>query len=93
MDTVSVSEAKNGLSALIARLEAGHSITIMDRGRPVAVLTSPVWSDEQDEGRLRRLQRTGVMKPGSGDLDLPGDPPTASGSIVDLLLEERAESR
>lgn len=36
--TVSVAEAKSGLSALVAAVESGETIVITKRGRPVAEL-------------------------------------------------------
>ena len=38
MGTTTITEAKNGLSALIDRVQAGESIIILERGRPVARL-------------------------------------------------------
>ncbi|HQP94219.1 MAG TPA: type II toxin-antitoxin system prevent-host-death family antitoxin, partial [Thermoanaerobaculia bacterium] len=38
MTTVSISEAKNRLSALLDEVREGASVTITDRGRPVARL-------------------------------------------------------
>ena len=38
MITLSVAEAKNSLSALLARVEAGEEFEITRRGRPIAVL-------------------------------------------------------
>lgn len=36
MDTVSLFDAKNRLSALIDRIEGGEEVTITRRGKPVA---------------------------------------------------------
>ena len=38
MKTATITQAKNGLSALIDRVRAGESILILDRGTPVARL-------------------------------------------------------
>jgi prevent-host-death family protein len=40
MDTVSLADAKTRLSELVDRVEAGDSIEITRRGRPVARLTA-----------------------------------------------------
>ena len=40
MDTVNLAEAKAHLSALVDRVEAGESIDITRRGKPVARLTA-----------------------------------------------------
>ena len=91
MKRATITEAKNGLSALIDRVKAGETILITDRGVPVARLepTSPVdW-----DARLARLERAGLIRRGSGDFRefLQRTPVgTADGrGVVDLVLEER----
>ena len=97
MKTATVTEAKNRLSALIDLVRAGESITILDRGTPVARL-EPVMSDADHDGRLRRLARAGVVRvPEQGDLlailaKLP-PAPTTEASAVEALLEERRSGR
>jgi prevent-host-death family protein len=99
MKKASITEAKNNLSALIAGLANGSPVLIVDRGRPVARL-EPISGEEQDsdEGRLARLVRQGVVRPGRGTLPkdffktkLPR--PQKSGSVVEALLEERRNGR
>lgn len=99
MKTVSISEAKNRLSALIDGLKGGSGVLIVDRGRPVARL-EPVTSNrkEDDDGRLARLIRSGVVRPGRGKLPrwlLTEEPPRLKGgaSALAALLEERREGR
>ena len=97
MKTTTVTEGKNHLSSLIDQVRAGESITILDRGTPVARL-EPVVSDAGHDGRLRRLTRAGVVRPPDRtDLlgilaQLPPAPP-ATESVVDALLEERRTGR
>lgn len=57
MKTATITEAKNGLSALIDRVRAGESILILDRGRPVARLEPAVQVDDP-QGRLARTPST-----------------------------------
>jgi prevent-host-death family protein len=99
MKTVSISEAKNRLSALIDGLKSGSPVLIVDRGRPVARL-EPVadGGKEDDDGRLARLIRNGVVRPGRGRLPqwlLTEEPPRLKGgaSVLEALLEERREGR
>jgi prevent-host-death family protein len=99
MKTVSITEAKNRLSALIDGLKGGSPVLIVDRGRPVARL-EPVRNGgkEDDEGRLARLIRNGVVRPGHGRLPrwlLTEEPPRLKGraSALEALLEERREGR
>lgn len=99
MKIVSITEAKNRLSALIDGLKGGSRVLIVDRGRPVARL-EPVTSggkDEQD-GRLARLVREGIVRPGRASVsrslfaDRPPGPKVGA-SVVAALLEERREGR
>lgn len=96
MSTATITEAKNGLSALIDRVRAGETVVILDRGVPVAVL-EPVTSTSDPGGHLRRLQRMGVITMGSGEVparlrELP--PAPASGaSLTEALLDERRNGR
>lgn len=96
MLTVSVTEAKNKLSALLARVKAGETVVITERGIPVARIEPAVsGAPEDDEARLARLERKGLIKrpkrPLSREL-LETRPPAGSGkSIVETVLEEREE--
>jgi prevent-host-death family protein len=96
MVTVSVTEAKNKLSAILARVKAGETVTITERGIPIArVEPASSAAPEDDEARLARLERKGVIKrarrPLSREL-LETPPPAGTGkSIVEILLEEREE--
>jgi len=100
MKRASITEAKNGLSKLIDSVKAGASILIMDRGRPVARLEPVIMgNDSKGDGRFARLVRDGIVRP-SRKASMPKKlltepPPRVKGgeSIVDLLIEERRESR
>jgi len=99
MKKVSITEAKNSLSALIDGLKGGARVLIVDRGRPVARLepVTSVGKDEQD-GRLSRLVRDGVVRPGRAPLPrsfFSDALPRLKGeaSAVAALLEERREGR
>jgi antitoxin (DNA-binding transcriptional repressor) of toxin-antitoxin stability system len=61
----SITQAKNNISALIRGLKNGSPVLIADRGRPVARLEPARTSEDgADEGRLARLVREGLVKPG-----------------------------
>ncbi len=99
MKTVTVTEAKNRLSALLDQVRAGETVLILDRGVPVARLegASSGLPDAHD-GRLERLERAGLVRRGSGrPLTLPEldelPRPRGGASIVEALLEERREGR
>jgi prevent-host-death family protein len=96
MKRATITEAKNGLSALIDRVKAGETILITDRGVPVARLEPAVTAGD-DEGRLARLERAGIIRRGRGDprwiLDRPPTPTSGGASVVELLLEDRRSGR
>lgn len=98
MKVVGITDAKNRLSALIDGLRGGSRVLIVDRGRPVARL-EPVTSgkDEQD-GRIARLVREGVLRPASARMPqslLTEQPPRmkSGASAVAVLIEERRDGR
>lgn len=98
MVRVSVTEAKNRLSALLDRVREGETVLITDRGIPVAQLAPPV--AESDDDRLARLERKGIIRRGRGgklpSLDIlaqplrPGEKPAGA---LDALIEERRTGR
>jgi prevent-host-death family protein len=94
--TATITEAKNGLSALIDRVRAGESVVITDRGIPVAVL-EPAPKQVDIEERLARLERAGLIRRGQGGPPLelilqPGPRLKDGASAVEALLEERRSS-
>ena len=98
MKTATITEAKNGLSALIDQVKAGDSIVILDRGVPVATL-EPVTKLDDPDGRMTRLVRAGVVRPGKASmpvdwlLSMQPVKPRGGASVVEALLEERRTSR
>jgi prevent-host-death family protein len=100
MKRISITAAKNGLSALIERVRQGESVIIEDRGVPVARLESVAVAGlgREVEGRAARLLRQGVLQPSVAAVPkrlLTTSPPrptegaTASGALID----ERREGR
>lgn len=94
MRTATVTEAKNGLSALLALVKEGETVTITERGVPIARL-EPMSDLDDPDGRIARLERAGIITRGTGTLpeefftmpipQLSGDGPTGS----ELVIEER----
>lgn len=98
VQTASLTEAKNQLSALIDRVRGGESVLILDRGIPVARLESVTPLDEGAAGPLARLERAGAVRAAHGKAPLElisRDPPQPRGgaSVVEALLEERRAER
>jgi prevent-host-death family protein len=96
MGTASISEAKAKLSALLERVKAGETVTITDRGVPVAQLTPMHATGEVDwDARLEKLERQGLIIRPKEKLE-PGwitsrPLPKSKASVLEALLEERLE--
>jgi len=97
MRTATITEAKNGLSALLDQVKAGESVLITDRGIPVARI-DPVSATDDPEGWLLRLERKGLIRRGNGmppdELlrrmrEIPRTRLPEGMSLVDAVLEER----
>ncbi len=93
METATITEVKNGLSAYLDRVRAGETILVTDRGIPVAML-EPVTGLDHPDLRLLALERKGLIRRGQGPvpihlLNSPGPRLTDGVSIVEGLLEER----
>jgi prevent-host-death family protein len=93
METASISEVKNGLSAIIDRVKGGESIVVTDRGIPVAVI-EPMSARVDLDDRLARLERAGLLKRGSGVVPVellrtPGPKLEQGHTLVEAVLEER----
>ena len=95
METIGVRELRQYASRWLARVKAGESFVVTDRGRPVARL-SPVVEDTGYE----RLLAEGRIAPSSGrdlvqiltalDADLPPDEgPSVTAALLDLRDDER----
>jgi prevent-host-death family protein len=98
MLVATITEAKNRLSALIDQVRGGESVLIVDRGIPVARLESAIGAELQDDGRIARLERAGVVrsarKPPAREI-LSEHPPTPrpGSSGVRIVLEDRRAGR
>jgi len=95
MKRASITEAKNGLSALIDGLGRGAGVLIVDRGRPVARL-EPVSTvpGVLEDGRLMRLVREGIVRPARaapqrGLFSTRPATPEGGVSAVAMVLDER----
>ena len=96
MKRASITQSKNGLSALIDGLKGGEPVLIVDRGRPVARLEPVTGGEGGQSDRLSRLIRDGVLRPRRTNAPLAvfsTPPPRADGSVVELLIDERREGR
>ncbi len=91
MNTIGLRELNQNPSKAVARVRAGETIVVTDRGRPVLRLVPE--TDRQDT--LHRLVESGEVTPpaelGMPDLMLELAPNVAS--LSDLLIEERDRER
>ncbi len=97
MTTASISEAKAKLSALLERVKAGETVTITDRGLPVAQIVPLTGTTEVDwDAHMQRLARSGIVRLPKHKLDVEAflAMPRAQfrESVLEALLEERRES-
>lgn len=98
MKKANITEAKNNLSALIDSVKGGSPVLIVDRGRPVARLEPVTGLQADDAGRLGRLVRDGIVRPGRAAFPktmLARKPPQPKdgASGVRALIEDRRNGR
>jgi prevent-host-death family protein len=91
MTSVGVRELRQRASELLRLVEAGETIEVTDRGRPVAVI-APL----PDRGPLERLRAAGDVSAASAELDdlpeplrLPPGTPLPSAVLEQLRRDER----
>src|SRR3990167_5902026 len=94
----SITEVKNGLSALLDRVKGGTAVLIVDRGRPVARLEPVEGLVGGEGGRLAQRVRDGIVRPARGHVPraLIGTPPPkakAGMSALRALIDERRDGR
>ena len=91
MRTVGIRELRQRASELLRLVQQGETITVTDRGRPVAVLAPP-----PEGSPLEQLRTLGEIIPASSDLKdlpepLPNDPGREgpSATLARLRADER----
>ena len=95
MKKAKIAELKNNLSRYLDHVRGGGSVLVLDRDQPFAQivpLQQSVHSSRDNEARLMRLERRGLMRRGTGGLpDWLGKrrPPRLRGSVLADLLRER----
>jgi len=90
MKTARVTELKNRLSHYLRLVARGESVTILDRGKPVARLTRI----EAGDGDLQALVAAGLARPPIRPLPkdfLTRKLPRPTASVQQALLEDRAD--
>lgn len=100
MKQASVTETKNGLSAILDQVKDGETFLITEHGKPVARL-EPVRANESrsvEEAALDQLERRGLIQQGKGRvrrelIDGPAVKLPRGVSVLDALLDERRSGR
>lgn len=86
MSEVGIRALKQNASAVVAEAAAGATVTITDRGRPVAQLAPVPWT------RLEELVRAGLARPARrniAELAAPEPGPQLSETLAAMRDEER----
>jgi len=94
MKKAGIAELKNNLSRYLDQVKNGESILVLDRNRPVAQIIpfQKATVRGQEDGRLARLERKGLIRRGSGAAarSITKRPLVkVPGSVLKDLLEER----
>ncbi len=95
MEKAKISELKNRLSAYLRKVQAGESILVLDRNRPIARI-DPVAGARGIEARTAQLAAAGLVRVPRQALALgllKSKPPRSRRSVLKALLDERAEGR
>ena len=84
---VGIRELKQNASEVIRRVKAGESVTVTERGEPVAVI-NPIRLS-----RMEELIAAGLLRPPTGDRHALPPPRPADVSISEVLREMRDAER
>jgi prevent-host-death family protein len=96
MEKAKISELKNRLSAYLKMVQAGQSVLVLDRNRPIARIEPLGRVAGRVEARTARLAAAGLVRVPRRALTLAlfkSKPPRSRRSVLKALLDERAEGR
>jgi prevent-host-death family protein len=82
--SVGIRELRDGLSRYLAAVRSGRTVTVTDHGRPVARIV-PV----DQPSPLERLIAEGIVQPAKQRERTLPEPARASGSVTELIAEQR----
>ncbi len=83
---VGVRDLKNNLSRYLDQVEAGVEIVVTDRGRPIARLNGMA---NEPNDKLAALIEAGLVRPPTSKVRQRPVPLRSSGSVSDLVAEQR----
>jgi prevent-host-death family protein len=97
MKTATISQTKNQLSAILDAVRHGETVVITDRNQPIARIEPISAGDGEGDDKLKRLERRGLLRRGSGKsvkIILTPPPSLKRGvSAVAALISERNDGR
>jgi prevent-host-death family protein len=83
---VGVRDLKNNLSRYLEQVESGVEVVVTDRGRPIARLNG---IDDVSQDKLAALIAAGVVRPPTSKVRRRPLPLASSGSVSELVAEQR----
>jgi antitoxin (DNA-binding transcriptional repressor) of toxin-antitoxin stability system len=94
MEKTNISNLKNQLSSYLRKVRSGESVLVLDRNVPIARIerVAPPQTDE----RFAKLESAGLIRRPSKPLPLKklvDGMPHSRASVLEALLDERAEDR
>ncbi len=91
METIGLRELNQNPSKAVARVRAGESIVVTDRGRPVLRMVPEI----EDPSTLKRMISNGAVRPPAerGMPDLITDLAHEVESLSDLVIADRDKER
>ena len=90
--TVGTREFKTRLGAYLRQVREGRSLTITDRGRPVAEVVPVRRIDQSTEARLARLRAQGVLTGEGRPLPPFANPAEGQGGrVTEALIADRED--
>ena len=88
MAAVGIRELKNRLSQYLKRVRAGERLVVTERGKPVAIISPPPLTLEDD--RIEAMLREGIARWGGGKPRGSSRPPRVKGpSVAKAVIEGR----
>ena len=79
-------DLKNNLSRYLEQVESGVEVVVTDRGRPIARLNG---IDDVSRDKLSALIAAGLVRPPTSKVRQRPVPLAASGSVSELVAEQR----
>ncbi len=90
--TVGAREFKTRLGTYLRQVREGRTLTITDRGRPVATVTPVDMTGQSIEARLERLRAEGVVTGTGKPLSRVHNPVVLKGRpLSEIIIEDRED--